>query len=251
MTEPAPINLEELAAWRKREGLSYVEVGRLLGYTSGNNYSRMERGLTPVSRKAAEKLRRLIAAGAGDGASSGSGESSSGGDDAGSSGTDRGDLPPIAIAPGEPDDDTPPARGGARRLDSFETLERELSKLIVGADYLYPDFDNGRPVTKTGHIIGLTDLLDGIGWHGDAMLIRQLTPELVHGYVEWAKSSRRVLSILRMLTAGGAAKDALIPTAQLVVGLLMLHGLMPSPAALLGYGASVTPPPSDDAAPES
>lgn len=232
-----PIDLDELKAWRAREGLSQREVGELLGFNHHDRYGELERGKRPISGKLERQLARLIAGDQGSGSSSPNG--AAGPAPAGGADDDGADLPPLAISPGpqpSPDDDDGPRRSTAksRRLSEIETIELELHKLLAGSSYLYQDFVDGRPVTKTGHTPGAADLLDAVGFHGDAELVRQLAPQLAHGYAEWARSSKRVLGVLRMLTAGGAAKEALIPTAQLVVGLAMLHGFLPSPAVLLG-----------------
>lgn len=232
--------------WRSSQGLSQEQLAELLGFkgaSRGQSLGRIERGGATLTKSKERILRRLMARAAGGASSDGPG----GGElpNPAAAGTDPDaavgdpfaavddgapfDSPPAGIEPGEPLGDEP----RTRRLGEFESLEHELLRLMVGEQYQYEDFVNGRPVTKVGQIPGLTTVLDGLGWHGDATLVRQLAPQLAHGYVEWGRHNRRVLAILRMLTAGGAAKEALIPTAQLVFGLAMLHGLMPRPADLI------------------
>ena len=221
-----PIDLAELKAWRLEHDLTHEDMARTLGYANKNSYERIENGRKPFP-KAKEKL--LIQMMQRSGAAVDDGMDEEPVVDNLFDEPRLGDEPPIGIIPG--DDESPTT--GVKRLNEYESLEVELLRLLVGHRYQYEDFVQGRPVMLTGKIPGLADLLEGLGWAGDAQLIRQLAPQLAHGYVEWGRHNRRVMAILRTLTAGGAAKEALIPTGQLIFGLLMLHGLMPSPAQLI------------------
>lgn len=205
--------------------MTQAELSRLLGFGSAATWARIERGTMKLTEDREDRLARLMGSDPPPG-SDGGGDGSPG----------DGDLPPLPLRP-DLDDPEPPPTPRRRRSSSVlgeqETIELELKRLLAGYTYTYEDFEDGRPIRATAQVPGVANLLEAVGWLGDAALVRQLAPQLAHGYVAWGRTNRRVMAILRTITAGGGAREALIPTAQLLFGLAIAHGWVPSPAALI------------------